>query len=256
MSSWADVAKGPVPADIQGTPDQSLLTTPADIAPDRAASPNTAAHASVETDHIAAVDRDEFEKLKRGVEHAEEPHSVDDEFEAARRHQAERDAEEQQARLKAQAQAELKQTTDKVEAVAESVEDKGKDALHKAEKKGKEVEREVKDKWDEGKKEAKQFADKAEKEVKKDAKKLQKKASEVEKEGRALAKQYPYAASGLVGVVNLALIAIPTYFAVKHWHEPRWDRRVVSAVVVGLSAVFGAESALGFFEYKQEKQGK
>ncbi|GAA5983872.1 hypothetical protein JCM11641_006403 [Rhodosporidiobolus odoratus] len=275
--SWADIAKkGEFPEELQGKPDESLLTT---AQPDRAPSPGV----DVVKDHVAIVDQDELRKLREGVEHADDPHSTNADFDEARRHQAARDAAEQQARLKAQAQKELKQTTDKVEAVetkvekkgeevkdkteevVEEVKEKGGEALKTAEKKGKEVEKEVKEKWAEGKeeakekwaegkKEAKEFADKAEKEVKKDAKKLQKKASEVEKEGRALAKQYPYAASGLAGAVNLALIAVPAFYAYQNWDKPRWDRRIVSAVAVGLTAVFGAESALGWFEYQQEQK--
>ncbi|GAA5888627.1 hypothetical protein JCM6882_009025 [Rhodosporidiobolus microsporus] len=253
--SYASIAKqGQFPSELQATPDTSLLTTPADAQP-RAPSPGGASEGDFEADKVAVVDRDEIEKLRQAMDHADESH-VDAEFEAARRHQAERDAEEQQARLKAQAQAELKQEVDKVEATVESVEEKGEELAKDAKKKGKEVEKEVKEKWEEGKKEAKEFAGKVEKEAKKDAKKLQKKASEVEKEGRALAKQYPYAASGIVGLVNVALIAVPAYFAYKHWNQPRWDRRVVSAVAVGLATVFGGESALGWFEYKQEQKGR
>lgn len=129
-------------------------------------------------------------------------------------------------------------------------------------------------KWEEGKQDAKEFAGKVEKEAKKDAKKVQKKASEVEREGRALAREYPYAATGIIGAskfpfvsslfslvlssfslylstVNVALVAVPAYYAYANWHHPRWDRRIVSAVAVGLTAAFGAESALGWFEYKE-----
>lgn len=52
-------------------------------------------------------------------------------------------------------------------------------------------------------------------------------------------------------IVNVALIAVPAYYAYANWHYPRWDRRIVSAVAVGLTAAFGAESALGWFEYKE-----
>ncbi|GAA5864682.1 hypothetical protein JCM8547_008269 [Rhodosporidiobolus lusitaniae] len=270
--SWAQVAKGPVPEELQGKPDPSLLTT---AAPDRAPSPS--GDLDQAKDHVAVVDHDALEKLKNQVEHADDV-PAEDEFAAARRHKEARDAEEQQARLKAQAQAELKESVDKVEAVGETVTDKGEEALDKAEKKGKEIlgeaekegkklaseakakgkelEKDAKEAWKEGKKEAKEFADKAEKVGKEEAKKLQKKASEVEKEGRALAKRYPYAATGIVGFVNFALLAVPAFYAYQNWHLPRWDRRIVSAVAVGLTAVFGAESALGYFEVQQEKKGK
>ncbi|BGP17755.1 hypothetical protein JCM10213_005337 [Rhodosporidiobolus nylandii] len=271
MSSWADIAKkGEFPEELLAHPDESRTLEVPQI-PGRAASPSQ----EVDAGGVTVADQDEFAKLKQAVEHADDAESGNAHFDEARRHQEAREAEEQQARLKAQAQQELKQTTDKVEATAQAAEKKGEElvdeakvkggeALNAAEKKGKEVEREVKEKWEEGKevaqdkwaegkKEAKAFAAEAEKEVKKDAKKLQEKAAEVEKEGRALARKYPYAASGLAGVVNLALIAIPAFYAYQNWDKPRWDRRIVSAVAVGLTAVFGAESALGWFEYKQER---
>ncbi|GAA6016189.1 hypothetical protein JCM10207_000426 [Rhodosporidiobolus poonsookiae] len=259
MSTWAKVAaKGPVPDELKGTPDPSLLTTPEDAQP-RAPSPG-AESADFEADKVAVVDRDEIEKLRQAIDHADEPV---DEFAEARKHAQAQRTQAHQAELKREVQAELKHEVDKVEAVTDKAAEKGEQVASEAEKKGKqfaqeakqkgkEVEKEVKEKWEEGKKDAKEFAGKAEKEIKKDAKKLQRKASEVEKEGRALAKQYPYAASGIVGLVNLALIGVPAYYAYKNWHLPRWDRRLVSAVAVGLTAVFGAESALGWFEYQQE----
>jgi hypothetical protein len=54
--------------------------------------------------------------------------------------------------------------------------------------------------------------------------------------------------------VNFALIAVPAFYAYQNWHAPRWDRRIVSAVAVGLGAIFGAEASLGYFEVKKEQQ--
>lgn len=51
---------------------------------------------------------------------------------------------------------------------------------------------------------------------------------------------------------NALLVAVPAYYAYANWHHPRWDKRIVSAVAVGLGAIFSAEGALGWFEYKQE----
>lgn len=51
---------------------------------------------------------------------------------------------------------------------------------------------------------------------------------------------------------NALLIAIPAYAAWKNWDQPRWDRRVVSMVTVGLGSIFAAEGALGWFEYEKE----
>ncbi|GAA6009709.1 hypothetical protein JCM11491_001069 [Sporobolomyces phaffii] len=290
MSSWADIAaKNAPPEELQAHPDPSLLERKEDHA-------SHAGEAAVDYDaeHVHVVDRDEAEKLRQAIEHADDA-AAEDDFARARRHQEERDAAANQARLKSQAQAELKQEVDVVapEAVKEkrAVEEGVKDAEYKVERgvkvaedkvergvkvaedkveqgkkdvekrigEGKKVAEEkyhegkkvVQEKYEEGKRDAKVFADKAEKEIKKDAKKVQKKAGEVEREGRDLARRYPVAATGLIGFVNAALIAVPAYYAYQNWHHPRWDRRIVSAVAVGLTAAFGAESALGWFEYKE-----
>lgn len=271
MSTWADIAaKNAPPEELQPHPDTSLLEVK-----DDSSRPSGQA-VDYEAEHVHVVDRDEADKLREAMSHADESH-VDDDFAEARRHQEARDLAAQQARLKAEAQKELKQEVDVVEAEATKSFEDGKKAVEQgANEAGKKVEQgkeEVKEKVAEGKKEAKQtyeagkkeakelyaegkkdakeFANKVEKEAKKDAKKIQKKASEVEKEGRKLASEYPYAASGIVGAINVALIAVPAFYAYQNWNKPHWDRRIVSAVAVGLTAAFGAESALGWFEYKQ-----
>ncbi|GAA5930395.1 uncharacterized protein JCM15063_004794 [Sporobolomyces koalae] len=283
MSTWADIAaKNAPPEELQAHPDPRLLERKEDH-------PTHEGEQAVdyEAEHVHVVDRDEADKLRKAMDNAEDS-QAEDEFARARRHQEERDAATQQARLKAQTQQELKKEVDVVEAEASSqveqgkataektakdadkvvkdtkqevnktynsAKEQGKEALAEGKKEAKEKYAEGKkvagEKWEQGKKEAKEFADKAEKEVKKDAKKVQKKAGEIEKEGRALAREYPYAATGLVGAVNLALVAVPAYYAYQNWNKPRWDRRIISAFVVGLTAAFGAESALGWFEYKE-----
>ncbi|BGP33447.1 hypothetical protein JCM10296v2_005249 [Rhodotorula toruloides] len=274
MSYASVLAKNAPPEERQVHPDPNLLTRPEDIEHTRPISPGAPADDLV-ADKVHIVDRDEIEKLREAVAHADEPSTTaDDHFAEAQQHQAERDQQLEQQRLKAQAQAELKRTTDKVEAVSEDAEEKGKELYDKAKSKGKKLEKEAEDKlekgkkeagkaweqgkkeagkaWEEGKKDAKEFADKVEREGKKDAEKLKRKASEVEREGRALAKKYPYAATGLVGLANALLIAIPGYLAWKNWDQPRWDRRIVSMVTVGLGSIFAAEGALGWFEYEKE----
>ncbi|BGP59223.1 hypothetical protein NBRC10512v2_000515 [Rhodotorula toruloides] len=246
-----------------GPPGSQPPHQPEDIEHSRPISPGAPADDLV-ADKVHIVDRDEIEKLREAVAHADEPSATtDDHFAEAQQHQAERDQQLEQQRLKAQAQAELKRTTDKVEAVSENAEEKGKELYDEAKSKGKKLEKEAEDKlekgkkeagkaWEQGKKEAKEFAGKVEREGKKDAEKLKRKASEVEREGRALAKKYPYAATGLVGLTNALLIAIPGYLAWKNWDQPRWDRRIVSMVTVGLGSIFAAEGALGWFEYEKE----
>lgn len=63
---------------------------------------------------------------------------------------------------------------------------------------------------------------------------------------------FPVLTRRFLPAANALLIAVPAYYAYANWHHPRWDRRIVSAVAVGLGAVFSAEGALGWFEYKQE----
>lgn len=175
------------------------------------------------------VDQSEVDKLREAIGHADDSH-VEDDFARARRHQQERDQQANQARLKSEAQRELKHDVAKVESEAErgvergatearravddakrDVEDKAdkvkevardklKDARDVAEDKFDKGKRVAEDKFDQGKRDAKEFANKAEKEIKKDARKVQKKAGEVEREGRDLARRYPYAATGIVGL--------------------------------------------------------
>ncbi|KWU44834.1 Proteophosphoglycan ppg1 [Rhodotorula sp. JG-1b] len=297
MSYAKVLAKNAPPEERQAHPDTSLLTTAEDVAH---AAP-TVAPEDLTAEKAHVVDRDDFEKLRDAVEHADQVQP--DHFAEAAEHRAERD----QARLKAQAQAELKRTTDKVDATAEEAGRKGENVAKEAADKGKAVADEAADKgerlakdaankgqeiadetkaaaesgkkkaaevyregkqeakelysegkknaeqaWSEGKKDAKEIASKLEREGKAEAKKLQRKASELEREGRDLAKRYPYAASGIVGIANALLVAVPAYYAYANWHHPRWDKRIVSAVAVGLGAIFSAEGALGWFEYKQE----
>lgn len=40
---------------------------------------------------------------------------------------------------------------------------------------------------------------------------------------------------------NLAVAGTTVYFAYKNRNQPRWDRRVVSATVIGLAAWFGVQ---------------
>lgn len=40
---------------------------------------------------------------------------------------------------------------------------------------------------------------------------------------------------------NLAVIGSVAYYTYANWHKPRWDRRVVSATVIAVSAWFGLQ---------------
>ncbi|CAD6572814.1 MAG: hypothetical protein TREMPRED_000637 [Tremellales sp. Tagirdzhanova-0007] len=50
----------------------------------------------------------------------------------------------------------------------------------------------------------------------------------------------PGVAGGLVGAVNVAVLGTVSYFSYKNWNQP-WDRRVISAVTVGLLGLSGLE---------------
>jgi hypothetical protein len=55
----------------------------------------------------------------------------------------------------------------------------------------------------------------------------------------------PGVLGGLVGVVNVGILGGVGYLGYLHWDEPHWDRRTVSAVTVGLLALFAGEGYLG-----------
>lgn len=107
------------------------------------------------------VERAEFEKLRDAVEHADEVQQPDPFAEAAE-HQEERD----QARLKGQAQAELKRATETVDASAGEAKQKGDELARDAKQAADKGKKEAKEAFAEGKKEAKDLAGKLEREGK------------------------------------------------------------------------------------------
>jgi len=56
--------------------------------------------------------------------------------------------------------------------------------------------------------------------------------------------QKPEVWGSLLGVTNLALLGGVAYVAISNWNKPRWDRRVVSATVIGLGTWFGLQGWL------------
>ncbi|KAJ3788644.1 hypothetical protein GGU11DRAFT_818618 [Lentinula aff. detonsa] len=54
----------------------------------------------------------------------------------------------------------------------------------------------------------------------------------------------PGVLGGLLGLVNAAVLGSVGYFSYIHWDKPTWDRRIVSAVSVGLLTLWGGEGAL------------
>ncbi|KAF9264204.1 hypothetical protein L218DRAFT_926526 [Marasmius fiardii PR-910] len=54
----------------------------------------------------------------------------------------------------------------------------------------------------------------------------------------------PGVLGGLVGLVNAAILGTVGYFSYKNWDKPSWDRRVLSAVSVGLLTLWGGEGVI------------
>ncbi|KAF8070238.1 hypothetical protein FPV67DRAFT_1486715 [Lyophyllum atratum] len=54
----------------------------------------------------------------------------------------------------------------------------------------------------------------------------------------------PGVLGGLVGLVNTAILGTVGYFSYINWDKPTWDRRIVSAVTVGLLTLWGGEGYL------------
>jgi len=65
----------------------------------------------------------------------------------------------------------------------------------------------------------------------------------------------PGVLGGIVGVFNLAVLGTVGYFAYENWDLPRWDRRTVSAVTVGLLGLSLGEGYLGE-QYKEKEYPK
>lgn len=78
-----------------------------------------------------------------------------------------------------------------------------------------------------------------------------------EKEGAALYRQArevvlrPGVLGGVVGLVNVGILGGVGYAAYTNWDAPRWDRRTVSAVTIGLLGLWGGE---GFLAEKYREQ--
>lgn len=54
----------------------------------------------------------------------------------------------------------------------------------------------------------------------------------------------PGVLGGLVGVANLGILGGVGYAAYTNWDRPTWDRRMVSAVTIGLLGLWGGEGSV------------
>jgi len=86
----------------------------------------------------------------------------------------------------------------------------------------------------------------------------QKEEAKAKKEGAALYRQTkeivlrPGVFGGILGAINVGIIGGVSYAAYTYWHEPKWDRRIVSAVSVTLLGVFAGEGYVA--EQYREKE--
>ncbi|KZO95496.1 hypothetical protein CALVIDRAFT_564554 [Calocera viscosa TUFC12733] len=85
-----------------------------------------------------------------------------------------------------------------------------------------------------------------------------KEEAQARKEGAALYRHTkevvlrPSVFGGILGAINIGVLGGVGYAAYAYWHEPKWDRRIVSAVSVGLLGVFAGEGYVA--EQYREKE--
>lgn len=47
--------------------------------------------------------------------------------------------------------------------------------------------------------------------------------------------------AGAISLINVITLSATALVALKYWNKPHWDKRVVSAVIVGVSAIMGGQ---------------
>ncbi|SGZ32594.1 BQ5605_C040g11893 [Microbotryum silenes-dioicae] len=230
-----------------------------------------------EGDKVHVVDAEEARKMREAINHADEraSHEFDDHL-AQARHETERvTGQAPTAQVQAQAKDSAKTVERKSQETADKVERKASDVADKVEKKGKELygtaEKKTKEVAAEAEQKGKEMKAKADKE----AKELAKKAKKLDKEGRQLARKYPIATSGILGLgefkgcgsrssvqilttlinlpVNLAAAGAAGFSIYNSWNTPA-QARTLTTSLVSLFAFFGAEAALGYHEYEADQQ--
>lgn len=92
---------------------------------------------------------------------------------------------------------------------------------------------------------AKSALSSAEKEAKKLGSDASAEAKKLSRKGKKELER-PEVQLGLIGVVNAVVIVGVGYAAWRNWDQRRWDRRVVSATVIGLGALFGSQGCALF----------
>lgn len=66
--------------------------------------------------------------------------------------------------------------------------------------------------------------------------------------------QEPTAKLTCMNVINVTAMIAVAIASFKAWDKPRWDRRVVGGVIIGLGALLGSQGYLGALMYKQKKR--
>merc|ERR1712093_858585 len=142
----------------------------------------------------------------------------------------------------------LAQTEKDVKKAGREIEKDVKKGAAKAEKTWEQGKESAKAEYDELSEKAKGAYNKLSKEAQEDWHKLSKKSKEEWQAAKNsdLGKeiQKPEVWGSMLGVANLAVIGSVAFYTYANWHKPRWDRRVVSATVVAVSAWFGLQGYL------------
>lgn len=120
-----------------------------------------------------------------------------------------------------EAKSKGKELAGEAKAKASEYEKKGEKALSAAESKAKELEKRA--------------------EV--EARELKKKADKAARAAARELRSHPFATSGVVGVVNFALLAGTGYLAYTNWNRPHWDRKIVGAVASAWAVIGGLQVA-------------
>lgn len=270
--SYADIAaKNRLPESQQPHPDQSLLEGSHN---DQDSSQSTASD-----EKIHVVTREEFQEEQQALEcppAAPAPRLLSEEdapakLEATR--QAEEDAKKAEAETQRQVESAKKaanETKEQAKETKEEVKEEASKAYAKGEKKLEQGKEEAKKEYNEasakGKKEYNELSEKAKKEydemsekakraydklsaeAKQDWQKLsaesKKKWQEAKNSDAGQELQKPEVWGSLLGLANLAVVGTTIYFAYTNRNKPRWDKRAVSATVIGLAAWFGVQGYL------------
>ena len=189
----------------------------------------------IKTDHAAA----DKKAAKAEVEHTKEL-----------AHQVAEEAANEAKHFVADAKAHGSEIYAEGKELAGKAEKKGEQLAGEAKSKGKELAGEAKGKASEYEKKGEKVLSAAENKAKEYERKAEAEARELKKKAdkaaRAAARElrsHPFATSGVVGAVNLALVAGTGYFAYANWQKPHWDRRIIGAITSAWAVVAGLQVA-------------